>query len=178
MRKQTGNTKLSLEDKGMRDLKLMTFVRDPIDHFLSGWAECGERKQLPAGDNPKASYDTRIQKWLQQTKTDYETKTGSCSVHSLPQANFLLDGEGNVHPGLELIGDLEEMVGVLEAVDFQHNPKIGKRRESAKNEVKSQSFPPRKDLISKKTMRNLCQFLAVDYFLFDYVPPKACKGVV
>ena len=41
-----------------------TFVRDPLDHFLSGWAECGyrfhQRNQTDALLPPDADYNDRI----------------------------------------------------------------------------------------------------------------------
>jgi hypothetical protein len=186
---QTGGQQLSLQDPEIAKRKWLTFVRDPIDHFLSGWAECGSRsrKGLNASNaaatydeglnasNAAATYDEGIQQWLEQTKN--ETTGQRCAIHSFPQANFMLDATYNIaYEQLELVGDLLEMANVLESIGFPYDPKkIG--RNASQNVIKQQQYPVRKDLISDKIMRAICDFVAIDYYLFDFEPPAACKGL-
>jgi len=168
---QTGRIEGYISDPEIENLKWFSFVRDPIDHFLSGWAECGDRKQTKS-DKP---YDARILEWLEETKAagNYD-----CSMHSQPQANFLLDSKGEVNKRIEFVGDLTEMVGLLELTGFQYDPSRGEGRVASKNYFKIVNYPMRKDLISDETMRKICDFVAIDYFLFDFEPPEICRGIL
>jgi hypothetical protein len=44
------------------------------------------------------------------------------SVNTAPQANSLLDSNGNVNTNLVVLGDMREMAGILDLVDFQYHP--------------------------------------------------------
>eukprot|EP00588_Corethron_pennatum_P035706 CAMPEP_0194349018 /NCGR_PEP_ID=MMETSP0171-20130528/106858_1 /TAXON_ID=218684 /ORGANISM="Corethron pennatum, Strain L29A3" /LENGTH=186 /DNA_ID=CAMNT_0039116423 /DNA_START=279 /DNA_END=836 /DNA_ORIENTATION=+ len=41
---------------------LLATLRDPIDHFLSGWSECGTRHEVPH-TSIDSTFDERIQMW-------------------------------------------------------------------------------------------------------------------
>jgi hypothetical protein len=168
---QTGRIEGYIVDPEVQELKWFSFVRDPIDHFLSGWAECGDRTKTTS-DKP---YDGRIREWLEETKNAGEYH---CSTHSLPQANFLLDSKGELDKRVEFIGDITEMVQVLGLAGFQYDPSRGEGRVSSKNYFKLVHYPTRKDMISDETMRKICEFVAIDYFLFDFEPPEVCRGIV
>lgn len=182
--------------------KWMTFVRSPIDHFLSGWSEWGFRiydKAQKRKDHDTIKrlriesddYDTRIRTYLHLTETmanqtkaivgqsrkimDYPQRF-TATRHSFPQANFLLDNKSDqkVFENLKLVGDLNEMAPLLKLVGFQYNITRGKGRVAVENEIKQKYFPVRKDLISNATMLKICNFVAIDYFLFDFEPPEVC----
>jgi len=169
--KQTGNHQTEIVDPKISNLNWMTFVRDPIDHFLSGWAECGERSR----ETSDLSYDMRIRNWLDDTKAAIQTRHG-CAIHSFPQGTFLLNREGHVYPQMALIGDLREMVEVLGIAGFEYDENRGEGRIASANLFKQEHYPSRKDLISDETMRYICAFVAIDYFLFDFEPPQACQA--
>jgi len=156
--------------------RLVTVVRDPIDHFLSGWSECGFREALQdqrETDNT-TTYDERIQSWLKVVEG--RRKPVGCRPHSYPQANFLLDTDGsNTYESLDLIGDLNELPQVLGLAGFEYNYSIPIERNSSENEVKEKLYPKRVDLISDDTMKQLCRYLALDYYLFDFTPPMVCR---
>jgi hypothetical protein len=166
----------------MKDREFVTVVRDPVDHFLSGWAECGLRNakangmQIPELEG--ISYDARVRDFLTTVqKAATKPKKFSCAAHSFPQANFIVHRDGEVLDNLKVIGDLHEVAGVLELVGFpyDHSKKIG--RDASAEMIKTKYYPSRKDLISKATMLEICQFVAIDYFLFDFEPPEACRGL-
>jgi hypothetical protein len=159
--------------KKIKNRKWMTFVRDPIDHFLSGWAECEGRQGEKKSEKP---YHFRVKTWLNKIKTKAPSIC-HCHIHSFPQATFLLDGNGKMYSQLELIGDLREFVGVLELVGFKYNNSLEGGRLSAENELIQKYYPHRKDLLSNDTVRAICEFVALDYFLFDFELPGVCKDL-
>jgi hypothetical protein len=168
---QTGRIESTISDPEIENLKWFSFVRDPIDHFISGWAECGDRRQRKS-DKP---YDTRIEEWLEETKN---AGLFHCSMHSQPQANFLLDPNGEMDKRVEFVGDLTEMAELLDLTGFHYDPSRGDGRISSKNYFKLVNYPTQKDLISDETMKKICDFVAIDYFLFDFEPPEVCRDVL
>mmetsp|Transcript_21905 Transcript_21905/g.38568 ORF Transcript_21905/g.38568 Transcript_21905/m.38568 type:complete len:392 (+) Transcript_21905:67-1242(+) len=174
------------EDVLGNDMKLVAVVRDPIDHFLSGWAECGKRLPKFLVPQNNTSYDERIQMWLnlmelQECGRHFDRALCLCSDHSLPQAVFLFKGKGpgtTIHPNLEIVGHIKELDGVLELVNFGFNSSISTGRNATENPVKATHFPKRIDLLSQNTLQKLCQFLALDYYFFDFEPPEECHSVL
>jgi hypothetical protein len=156
--------------RAVRDYQWLTVVRDPIGHFLSGWAECGDRENITSQD----SYDTRIQDWLKRVN---KKNRYWCAVHSLPQANFMFNASGDVDSRLVLVGDLQQLPDVLGLVGFEFNFTKKRGRNAGTNSFKKKHYPSRKDLISNATMRDICDFVAIDFFLFDFEPPEACKDL-
>ena len=108
---------------------LVAAVRDPIDHFLSGWAECGARDKLLKADI-NGTYDERVFAWLNVARS--YTWGATCVGHSLPQANFLLlrmnrrrkQGKSYFHPRVDLVGDMHELPQLLELAGFRYNETI------------------------------------------------------
>ncbi len=47
---------------GIKGRRFLATVRDPIEHFLSGWAECGVRYRTKVV--PEQNLNDRIQIWL------------------------------------------------------------------------------------------------------------------
>ena len=107
----------SMEYFEQNNYLFFTLVRDPIDHFLSGWSECmyrrypEESKAIQAMNMNKAKdaaadttmeqneklqyvlYNEQIRKYLKQTKQATKEQSGyisPCETHSFPQINFLL----------------------------------------------------------------------------------------
>eukprot|EP00977_Amphora_coffeiformis_P001124 scaffold227_cov165-Amphora_coffeaeformis.AAC.37 len=156
--------------------KLIATVRDPIDHFLSGWAECGKRSNGAMIETNK-TYDTRIQNWLGAIRRKRPCPGNSkfcrtCGPHSYPQANYILSTN---RTKLDLIGDLRELPQLLELVGFHFNHSKDKGNNAAVDSSK-EHFPRRKDLLSNETTVALCKYLALDYYLFDFEYPEACQG--
>lgn len=161
---------------------LVAAVRDPIDHFLSGWSECGERGHNNLKMTDDRPYDARIKEWLQATKDEafhgkgkWEGRNCRCAVHSFPQSNFLLTRNATVDPQVTLVGDLHELPGLLNFVGFNFNPSLGAGRNSTESKIKANGFPRKRHLISNETMREICDFVRIDYFLFDFELPEACS---
>ncbi len=180
---QTGHDHTSIRDPQVQKRKWFTFVRDPIDHFLSGWAECFHRMQfeknhtvsLPINTTVEESYDLRVNEWIDAvTALARPDIKAACEIHSFPQANSLLDPGGHIPTQLEIVGDLSELPAILAQVRFNYNPTIESGRNSTANSYLQTFFPKRKDWLSYKTKRRLCHFLAMDYFLFDFEMPPAC----
>jgi hypothetical protein len=164
----------TIENQGTRhvpswrigDRNIMAVVRDPIDHFLSGWAECAKRGHV-VGSNQ--TYDEWIHDWLDSVRQ----KASSCAPHSFPQANFILSTNLTK---LNLLGDLQELPQLVELVGFPFDETKELGRVAA-DDAEKVRFPKRKDLLSNATLVALCQFLAMDYYLFDFDVPDACRSV-
>jgi hypothetical protein len=165
------------------DRKLLATVRDPVDHFLSGWAECGKRGGVKRCSNcfkSSVPYDEKIQNWLSFVQKCKGKKRCSCNVHSMPQANFLFAGEGKyvIDPKLDIIGDLMELPALLELVGFPYNATIPSGNNATEEQIKRVAFPNDKSGLSNSTMQKLCKYVELDYFLFDFEPPVGCHQVV
>jgi len=164
---------------------LITAVRDPIDHFLSGWAECGVRRVKEITSIRNREYDQRIRDWLfvvKQPICNASSRACGLRTHSFPQSSFLLTSNRTntteVEPMINIIGDLTELQHLLEFVGFQFNPskKIGRNYSS--NTKVSKTYPRQKYLLSNSTLRELCKFLELDYYLFDFEPPVVCLDIL
>jgi hypothetical protein len=185
---QTQNEQKRLSDPEITKRDLMTFVRDPIDHFLSGWAEAGMRvyeeaiQKYPSFHHPEwenQGYDKRVHKFLKEVKSIASQGMSpemTDHVHAFPQANFLINEKGEINHHVKVVGDLREMQQVLPMVGFTSYDEGIVGRDSSQNSIKKAHFQSRRDLLSKKTMRELCRFLAMDYYLFDFEPPSVCVG--
>lgn len=86
----------------------------------------------------------------------------------------MIDNNGHVDHHVTLIGDLEEMDNVLEIADFFNYTDKVKGRDASANAVKAEYFPKRRELLQDRTILELCEFFALDYFLFDFKPPEIC----
>lgn len=152
-----------------------------LDHFLSGYSECGFRQYRGAAKNGgkipawnESDYDHRVSDWLDEVK-----QSGMCERHSYPQVSFLLNGNGQFYPQIKAIGDMKEMSTFLEQIaEFPYNHSIGTGRNATQNELKMKHFPSRKDLLSTETIQKICQFVALDYYFLDFEPPVACQGII
>lgn len=188
---QTFSTKHKTRDE-IGERKLMTVIRDPLDHFLSGWAECGFRLNLHntsaydmlANEN---SYDVRVQKYLQSTITclvkekdnhDVPIDLCRCSTHSHPQFQYFLFQNGDeilVDPKLRIVGDMMELESVSELTGFTFNRPSIIGRNAEDNVIKKTHFPKSIDLLSNSTLQNICDFVLMDYIAFDFEPPSLCR---
>jgi len=160
---------------------LLATLRDPIDHFLSGWSECGSRHKLPH-TSIDTTFDERIQMWLDHINSCRNNRAGfsfkgacACIEHSLPQVNFLLKlFTGNeIDPKIDLLGDLKELPELLRFAGFQYKNSIPSARVHAKRKS-NHKYPRNRTLISMETMRNVCHFLRLDYYLLQFEPPPIC----
>lgn len=86
----------------------------------------------------------------------------------------MIDENGHIDHHVKLVGDLHEMGAVLEIAGFHNYTDSVKGRDSSANAVKAEYFPSRRDLLQDQTILELCEFLALDYFLFDFEPPEIC----
>lgn len=193
---KTGGTSLEMQTgskhvtrKAIGNRRMMATVRDPLEHFLSGWQECGERFPVymewnhslgDGGEDEKDSYSRRIQLWLDRTKSmvfGTEKCVGKCvcAMHSFPQSSFLITKKGTIDPKVDLVGDLRELPGLLEIVGFHYNWSLGTGRNASATEFKSKYFPRKPQWISDETLKAICEFVAIDYYLFDFELPTACK---
>jgi hypothetical protein len=180
--KQTGSRHVEKKEVGERIL--VATLRDPIDRFLSGWAECGERNKnyMEYEKTDDKDYDGRIQLWLNRTKSLAFNKSSCrrseqcmCGFHSLPQANFMLTGKKIIDPKIGLVGDLHELSDVLALTGFQYDYSISTSRNATTSSLKNKYFPIKKHLITDDTMRGICEFLRLDYYLFDFELPEPCR---
>lgn len=164
----------------------VALVRDPIDRFLSAWAECGFRQYkgtIAFGGFEEHTvlswvdedYDFRIRAFLNEVHDFiYPVVWGSCHTHAHPQANFMINSKGHIDPHIKIVGDLSELESVVKMAGFNDYMDEVVGRDASANNIKQTYFPSRRDLLSDQTILELCQFLALDYFLFDFDPPAIC----
>eukprot|EP00980_Cylindrotheca_fusiformis_P028565 scaffold22611_cov153-Cylindrotheca_fusiformis.AAC.5 len=177
---QTGSSHVQRRALGKR--RMVATVRDPIDHFVSGWQECGERfpEFMEWEKTDDAQYDERIQKWLEITQTMAFQKDAcvgrcACAMHSFPQGNFLMTHKGTIDPKVTLVGELVDLPDLLGLIGFEYNHSIGTGRNASATAFKAKHFPRKKHLMSNETMKKICDFVSLDYFLFDFQMPDACN---
>jgi hypothetical protein len=174
----------AVPQKRVGNRTLVAAVRDPLNHFLSGWQECGKRfrTSMEWNKTSDAEYDGRIQTWLNKTKSLARGEKSCkqrlpclCALHSLPQANFLITKAKIVDPKVRLVGDLQELPGLLAVAGFQYDNSKAIGRDASSNPTKQKYFPRKEHLIANDTMRSVCEFLSLDYFLFDFELPEPCR---
>ncbi|CAB9513747.1 expressed unknown protein [Seminavis robusta] len=173
-----------LDSLVMANRKWIAVVRDPIDHFLSGWAECGLRYFSRDDEHDPLygslagihrDYDARIQDWLQSVKA--HLGSSRCWMHSHPQVNFMIHNRTHsIDTHIHAVGDLSELKEMVVHIGkFQGWRDGNTGRDASLSDVKVKNFPSRKDLLSKDTILKLCEFLQLDYFLLDFQPPEICE---
>lgn len=174
----------------IQNRRWMALVRDPIQHFLEGWA-MAEIKVMEEfvnkghndmasfikaeWESPEKTFDERVSSFLDRVQafsrrsaTIYQNPL----MHALPQSNFLMNDVGAIHSNLAFIADASEWEAVMEFVGFQGDiQKTGLDREST---LRMKYFPTEVTRLSRSTLVKLCEFLAVDYYLFRYDAPSAC----
>ena len=166
---------------------LIATVRDPISHFLSGWSECGKRlPDMMLQGIANQTYDERVSDWLsivqelQRGEYRIEGKGSNCPVHSYPQSNFLLQKKGNIYEiysQLRILGDTREIPGMFSLAGMEYNTSLSSMNVASGDKIKSTHFPKMVDELSDETVSKLCQFLALDYYLFDFDPPVVCRSL-
>jgi len=194
---QAGRDEVREEEYG--DRFLVATVRDPLDHFLSGWAECGKRGRAGAAHEDATSYDARVFAWLERARRHQYAaprKWYACINHSLPQANYLLrgaarprevqalrrargpsyDGGRRWHPRLRIVGDMRDLPRLLGVAGFDYDAAVGAPNNATADRVKSSRWPKDRAALSNRTVDALCRFLALDYYLFDFEAPERCRG--
>ena len=170
---QTQRPQRELPDSEIQRRKWVTLVRDPIDHFLSGLTECLSRDaRRRAGTK---TMDERVSVWVRRVKRlRGKSRCGKCETHSFPQANFLLTREGDVFSQMEFVGHIKELSGLLEMIGIPFNASLPRGKDHV--EIKEQ-FSRNITLLSNNTLRAICELVAIDYFLFDFEPPDACRDL-
>lgn len=175
-----------LSDSAVQSREWIAFVRDPIDRFLSAWAECGFRQfegtiEFEGLEHHSVlrwidgEYDFRLRAFLNEVKDfTFPKPWMSCHTHAHPQANAMTDESGKIDSHMSIVGDLSELKQVIQIADFFNYNEQVKGRDASSNQIKAQHFPSRRDLIKDQTLLELCDFYAMDYFLFDFEPPTVC----
>ena len=163
---------------------LIATVREPLDHFLSGWAECGFRNfhdMMSLSTSP--THDDRVRGWLRYLRTHKISGKGlgKCIPHSMPQANFLWQNQNISVQDFEwdktisVVGDMTEIPGLLELTGFHYDASIRISRKASENEIKKQHFPSDTSLLSNSTVQDICRYVALDYYLFAFDLPVPCR---
>ena len=193
--KNAESHRIEAHQVGNRSIIIAT-VRDPIDHFLSGYAECGKRNQeVLQGLNLNFTtashqeivqlYNKRILDWLALVngKDPICRKPGrfrmacSCRSHSFSQASFLIQGQGanaSIHPALRMVGHLHELPHLLDVVANFSISNVTSGNNATADNGKS-LFLRRKDWLYSSTIQSICRFVYLDYLLFDFEVPEACQ---
>ncbi len=181
-----GDTQLRLNETEVQERQWVAFVRDPIDRFLSAWAECGFRQMQHEVEYEgmehhtvlnwlDAEYDFRVRAFLNEVRDfTFPIPEMTCHTHAHPQTNFMIDENGQLDEHVKMVGDLSELRPVLEIAGFLGFSEEVKGRDASSNQIKTENFPARRDLLKDQTLVELCQFYAMDYYLFDFEPPAVC----
>lgn len=183
-----GVDQVSLNNMDVQERSWVTTVRDPIDRFLSAWAECGYR-QLDnnwTGEYDKLNhpsvldwihgeYDFRVRAFLNEVKQyTYPAPILSCHTHAHPQANAMMNTGRRIDDRIKIVGDLEELTTVLDLANFEDTKEGIRDRTAATNQIKTGLFPKKREDLKDDTLLELCEYYALDYYLFDFEPPLIC----
>ncbi|KAL3902816.1 MAG: hypothetical protein SGARI_005661 [Bacillariaceae sp.] len=106
-----------LDQKQIKSKAWIALVRDPIEHFLSAWAEIRYRRYLNRKKRRKeefrhpeneewmiGDYDQRVKTFLAEVKSTIWPETiRSENTHANPQANFLMDENGTIFDNVQVM---------------------------------------------------------------------------
>jgi hypothetical protein len=187
---QSQETQRRKDFSEIKNRKWMALVRDPIQHFMEGWAlaelklvqEAREKDHddlasliMASWETSDKSYDDRVSEFLDRVK-EYSVQTITANIsplmHALPQTNFLMDDVGSLHPNIAMIGEVNEWKPMMELAGFR-----GDAYETVLDPlptIRAKYFPSEVNRLSKNTLVKLCDFLALDYYLLSYDAPMAC----
>jgi len=150
-----------------------TFVRDPIQHFISGFIECSSR-QDPVGFKFRPTAKS-LSSWLGHTRS----RNGhGCCQHSMPQARFFLNGSSTSQllDKVGFIGDMAGMQDFFVAQGLQWIPnQTALRHYPSKDAYWSLTSP---NSLKPNLLFRICKYVKIDYCLFDFEPPAICKAIV
>jgi len=185
----TGVEEYELHSKEISDRGLIAFVRDPIEHFFHGWQECEfgrmgsiekkTSKELDAWfeENKKeGTFPRQISVWLE----DVKAQSNSCRGFSDPQIYSFLDpketesGSFGFLQNLKMIANFEELQSVLQTAGIAYDSSL----KVEDNSVKDKYFPISMEDIGDKLMRDICDYVFLDYCFLDFKPPDTCVGIV
>lgn len=76
---------------------------------------------------------------------------------------------------MDIVGDMRELPELLEMVGLEFNHKKGSAMRHGAQKMK---YPSDKSLLSNRTVDALCEYLALDYYLFDFEPPTRCHNQI
>jgi hypothetical protein len=182
-----GAEQWGLNETAIQQREWVAVVRDPIDRFLSAWAECGFRQMKESPEYKPLSthtvlnwldgeYDFRVRAFLNEVREfTFPDPELSCHTHAHPQTNFMINSKGEIDNHVKMVGDLSELRPVLEIAGVQNVPLEQKgHRDASSNTVKGEKFPARRHLLQDQTLLELCKFYAMDYYLFEFEPPAVC----
>lgn len=173
--------------KEIGNRRLVATVRDPIDHFLNGWAECGSRffdvmmnltKSNSTTNAITPTYNDQVAMWLfYQDHSPHKDRLRACGSHSAPQATFLFKSRSEFEwePKIDIVGDMQEIPGLLKLLGRPFNDSIPNERVATRDNIKQRHFPRNISLLSDQTLQGICRFVALDYYLFDFEPPYSCQ---
>jgi len=185
----TNIEEFEINSKEISSRGLIAFVRDPIEHFLHGWQECEFRRMGSTENKTSQELDAWFEEnkkegpfprhvsfWLEEVKA----QSNSCKGFSNPQTHFLLgpkekdSGSFAVLDNLNMIADLEELQSVLQTVGIAYDSSLNNND----NSVKDKYFPILTEDIGDKLMRDICDYVFLDYCLLDFQPPDTCGELV
>jgi hypothetical protein len=180
----TSGEQMHLDKLGIQKRQWLALLRDPIERFLSAWAECGVRLyegeiNFKGGEKHSSlkwlegEYDFRVRAFLREVK-GYLPPSRSCHTHAFPQANYMLNSTGHIDEHVRFVGDLSEMRMNLQIAGLRLGQADAVGRDADENLVKKYYFPSQQQLLSDETLLELCEFYSMDYFLFDFTPPEIC----
>ena len=95
----------------------------------------------------------------------------------MPQTNCLWQSDHNFEwdVKLKIVGDLKEIPGLLNLIGFPYDAQVPIGKNAEKNAIKAKHFHRDKRLLSNITLQSICRYVALDYCLFDFDPPAACR---
>mmetsp|Transcript_25344 Transcript_25344/g.64385 ORF Transcript_25344/g.64385 Transcript_25344/m.64385 type:complete len:355 (-) Transcript_25344:198-1262(-) len=173
----------------MPQVPTLTFVRDPWDHFVSGYRQVLLAAHPTLGQTKQ--HGTKLSKLLQDalrngttaseflsstlahfliTKGGYDVKR--LNPHMAPQSWFMMDQSGHLHTNLRAVFDMQDMwlLGINSRKNA-HDEKDVAHMSGILN------MPPPSGLSEQQTLA-ICNLIQVDYCCLDFDWPQQCKSKV
>jgi len=173
--------------------RYFTMVRDPLDHYISGFQETIKRTIDKWGNfkptepllnmTVPEAFKAFTERVLDHIVRDGEKapRRPRCKVchegHSFPQTRFFFTNTREFLHEIQYVGHMYEMCAIFRKVIGREDLRIKKANVAMDDKVKKY-WSIRIEEVDAETMEKVCKIIAVDYCVFGFDYPERCKAEV